>query len=54
VPASEVRPRLHLGDDGRIDEFTVTVRPLSAAQALSEAMAAQFERIRQEVASGHA
>jgi hypothetical protein len=39
---------LHLDDDGLIDEFTVLVRPLSAAQALSEAMAAQFERIQRE------
>jgi hypothetical protein len=39
---------LHLDDDGLIDEFTVMVRPLSAAQALSEAMAAQFDRIQRE------
>ena len=39
---------LHLDADGLIDEFTVMVRPLSAAQALSEAMAAQFERIQRE------
>ncbi|MER7761677.1 nuclear transport factor 2 family protein [Streptomyces sp. NPDC097619] len=39
---------LHFDEDGRIDEFTVMVRPLSAAQALSEAMAAQFERITRE------
>ena len=39
---------LHFDDDGLIDEFTVMVRPLSAAQALSEAMAAQFERIQRE------
>jgi hypothetical protein len=39
---------LHLDDDGLIDEFTVMVRPLSAAQALSEAMAAQFEQIQRE------
>ena len=39
---------LHLNEDGRIDEFTVMVRPLSAAQALAEAMAAQFGRIQQE------
>jgi ketosteroid isomerase-like protein len=45
---------LHLDEDGRIDEFTVMVRPLSAAQALSEAMAAQFPRIQQEAAAGHA
>ncbi len=39
---------LHLDADGRIDDFTVMVRPLSGAQALSEAMAAQFERIAAE------
>ncbi|MDT7798724.1 MAG: hypothetical protein QOI78_2157 [Actinomycetota bacterium] len=39
---------LHLDDDGLIDEFTVMVRPLSAAQALSAAMAAQFEQIQHE------
>jgi len=42
---------LHLNEDGRIDEFTVMVRPLSAAQALAEAMAAQFGRIQQEAAA---
>ncbi|MFJ3222226.1 nuclear transport factor 2 family protein [Streptomyces sp. NPDC086783] len=39
---------LHLDEDGRIDDFTVMVRPLSAAQALQEAMAAQFEQISRE------
>ncbi|GGU23586.1 nuclear transport factor 2 family protein [Lentzea flava] len=39
---------LHLDADGLIDEFTVMVRPLSAAQALSEAMGAQFEQIKAE------
>ncbi|MFE2048363.1 MULTISPECIES: nuclear transport factor 2 family protein [unclassified Streptomyces] len=39
---------LHLDESGRIDEFTVMVRPLSGAQALQAAMAAQFERIAQE------
>lgn len=39
---------LHLNSDGLIDEFTVMVRPLSGAQALSEAMATQFEQIRAE------
>ena len=39
---------LHLDADGLIDEFTVMVRPLSGAQALSEAMAAQFEQIKAE------
>jgi ketosteroid isomerase-like protein len=42
---------LHLDEDGRIDQFTVMVRPLSAAQALSAAMAAQFDRIQQEAAA---
>ncbi len=39
---------LHLDEDGLIDELTVMVRPLSAAQALSAAMGTQFERIAQE------
>ncbi|MET8427491.1 nuclear transport factor 2 family protein [Nocardia sp. NPDC004860] len=39
---------LHFDADGRIDEFMVMVRPLSGAQALAEAMAAQFERIQAE------
>ncbi|GAA0629101.1 nuclear transport factor 2 family protein [Streptomyces thermocarboxydovorans] len=39
---------LHLGENGLIDEFTVMVRPLSGAQALAEAMGAQFERIANE------
>ena len=42
---------LHLDDDGLIDDFTVMVRPLSGANALAEAMGAQFERIAAE-ASG--
>ncbi|WP_080731083.1 nuclear transport factor 2 family protein [Rhodococcoides fascians] len=33
---------LHLNSDGLIDNFTVMVRPLSAAQALSKAMATEF------------
>ncbi|AVH60448.1 MULTISPECIES: nuclear transport factor 2 family protein [Streptomyces] len=41
---------LHIDEDGRIDELMVMVRPLSAAQALSEAMGAQFERISREAA----
>ncbi|MEU0428912.1 nuclear transport factor 2 family protein [Streptomyces canus] len=41
---------LHFDDDGKIDEFTVMVRPLSAAQALGEAMGAQFEQISREAA----
>ena len=41
---------LHVDEDGLIDEFTVMVRPLSAAQALSAAMGAEFERISREAA----
>jgi SnoaL-like domain len=41
---------LHFNHDGLIDEFTVMVRPLSGATALSEAMGAQFDRIQQEAA----
>ncbi|CAL9346993.1 hypothetical protein SUDANB106_00391 [Streptomyces sp. enrichment culture] len=43
---------LHFDEDGRIDDLTVMVRPLSAAQALADAMGAQFERISRE-AAGH-
>ncbi|WP_063126310.1 nuclear transport factor 2 family protein [Nocardia fusca] len=39
---------LHFDADGKIDEFMVMVRPLSAATALAEAMGAQFERIQSE------
>ncbi|QRN80279.1 MAG: nuclear transport factor 2 family protein, partial [Nocardiopsis sp. BM-2018] len=39
---------LHLDEEGKIDDFVVMVRPLSAANALSEAMAAQFDRILKE------
>ncbi|GAA4870154.1 nuclear transport factor 2 family protein [Kitasatospora terrestris] len=42
---------LHFDEDGLIDDFTVMVRPLSAAQALSAAMGAQFERIAAEAAA---
>ncbi|MGW1618913.1 nuclear transport factor 2 family protein [Streptomyces sp. NPDC002172] len=42
---------LHFDEAGKIDEFTVMVRPLSAAQALSEAMGARFEQIAQEAAA---
>ncbi len=41
---------LHVDEDGRIDDFMVMVRPLSAAHALSAAMGAQFERIAREAA----
>ena len=36
---------IHTDDAGLIDDFTVMVRPLSAARALSDAMAAQFDQI---------
>jgi hypothetical protein len=39
---------LHFNEDGLIDDFTVMVRPLSGATALSEAMGAQFGRIQRE------
>lgn len=39
---------VHWDADGKIDEFTVMVRPLSAANALQEAMGAQMERIKRE------
>ncbi|MFG3188207.1 nuclear transport factor 2 family protein [Streptomyces omiyaensis] len=41
---------LHFDEDGLIDDFTVMVRPLSAAQALAAAMGAQFDRIAREAA----
>ncbi|WP_329625291.1 nuclear transport factor 2 family protein [Streptomyces sp. NBC_01255] len=43
---------LHVDEDGKIDDLTVMVRPLSAARALSEAMGAQFDRIAREAAGG--
>jgi SnoaL-like domain len=42
---------LHLDENGLIDDLTVMVRPLSGANALAEAMGAQFEQIQRE-ASG--
>jgi hypothetical protein len=39
---------LHFDDNGLIDDFMVMVRPLSGAQALAEAMGAEFERITRE------
>jgi hypothetical protein len=36
---------LHTDDAGQIDEFSVMVRPLSAAMALAEAMKAQLEAV---------
>ena len=41
---------IRVNDDGLIDDFMVMVRPLSAANALSAAMAAQFDRIQREAA----
>lgn len=40
---------LHGDEAGLIDELTVMVRPLSAAQALAAAMAVQFDRVRREL-----
>ncbi|CKI59765.1 nuclear transport factor 2 family protein [Mycolicibacterium smegmatis] len=39
---------IHTDDDGLIDDLMVMVRPLSGAQALAEAMGAQFDRIQRE------
>jgi limonene-1,2-epoxide hydrolase len=41
---------LHTNEHGLIDDFTVMVRPLSAALALGEAMKAQLEAMQDEVA----
>ena len=41
---------LRVNEDGLIDDFMVMVRPLSGAQALAEAMGAQFEQISREAA----
>jgi hypothetical protein len=43
---------LHVDDEGLIDDFMVMVRPLSGAQALAEAMAAEFGRISEEAMGG--
>ncbi|MQY10272.1 hypothetical protein SRB5_03790 [Streptomyces sp. RB5] len=43
---------LHHDEEGRIDDFMVMVRPLSAAQALAAAMGAEFDRIAREAAEG--
>ncbi|GAA14285.1 MULTISPECIES: nuclear transport factor 2 family protein [Gordonia] len=42
---------IHINDDGKIDDFMVMVRPLSGAQALAEAMGAQFDQIAAEAAA---
>ncbi|MBR8639972.1 nuclear transport factor 2 family protein [Streptomyces tuirus] len=39
---------IHVDDNGLIDELTVMVRPLSAAQALAAAMGERFEQIAEE------
>ncbi|WP_040778653.1 nuclear transport factor 2 family protein [Nocardia pneumoniae] len=39
---------LHFDEDGKIDDFMVMVRPLSAAQALAARMGEQFDRITAE------
>lgn len=39
---------IQVGDDGRIVDLMVMVRPLQGAQALAVAMGAQFERIQAE------
>ncbi len=39
---------LHFDEQGLIDDFMVMVRPLSAAQALSERMGERFEGIQQD------
>ena len=42
---------LHFDADGKIDDFTVMVRPLSAATALAARMGEQFEQISAEAAA---
>lgn len=44
---------IHVNDEGFIDDFMVMVRPLSAANAVSAAMAAQFDRIQREAAEAN-
>jgi ketosteroid isomerase-like protein len=39
---------IHVDDAGLIDQLTVMVRPLSAAQALAAAMGARFDEIAKE------
>src|SRR5215212_8768809 len=39
---------IRLDDDGLISELTVMVRPLSGANTLAQAMAAQFDQIQSE------
>ncbi|XRQ14011.1 nuclear transport factor 2 family protein [Actinomadura welshii] len=40
---------LRTNDAGLIEDLTVMVRPLSAAKALAEAMAAEFDQVEREV-----
>jgi hypothetical protein len=40
---------LHIGADGLIDEFTVMLRPLSAALAFAEAMKAEVSVVQREL-----
>ncbi|WP_431951863.1 nuclear transport factor 2 family protein [Nocardia lijiangensis] len=42
---------LRFDENGKIDDFMVMVRPLSAAQALAARMGEQFERIKAEAAA---
>ena len=39
---------LHFNDEGKIDDFMVMVRPLSAATVLAARMGEQFDRISAE------
>ncbi|MFJ6462176.1 nuclear transport factor 2 family protein [Streptomyces sp. NPDC091387] len=43
---------LHLNEAGRIDDLTVMVRPLSAAQALAAAMGERFGEITRQASAG--
>ncbi|WP_439028772.1 nuclear transport factor 2 family protein [Gordonia terrae] len=42
---------IHVNADGQIDDLMVMVRPLSGAQAVAEAMGAQFDQIAAEAAA---
>lgn len=42
---------LHFDEDGKIDDFMVMVRPLSAATVLAARMGEQFDRIASEAAT---
>lgn len=45
---------LHFDDEGKIDDFMVMVRPLSAATLLAARMGEQFDRIAAEAAAAAA